>query len=341
MIVVLSAFCRRLLASTALLCCLFAGSGALVDASGSRSNPPKAHAASTYLVGVADEQTEVFKDPLWQQLHTRIIRYIVPYDAVAHPASIGEATTWIRTAEAHRQQVLVAFYHSEYDPTYMPTAAQYAHYVKKFIKRFPHVHQYEPWNEANRGNVRYEGEEYDSPTPTQAASYYVELLQACPGCNIVALDILDQPNVAPSLEYISQFKAQLGRWRVPTPSIWGLHNYSDTNRFSSTRTRAVLAAVPGQVWLTETGGIVKFGSDFPNYGGSGLTRAANAISYMFTLASSNSRIKRLYIYQWSGGTASAIFDAGLTDYHHKPRPGYVIVCRHMHAAKCNVKVSSQ
>jgi len=255
------------------------------------------------LVGVADEHTEVFSDPLWRRLHTRITRYIVPYDVVAHPASIGAATTWIHEAEAQHQQILVAFYHSEYTPTRMPSAAQYSHDVKKFIKLFPHVRQYEAWNEANRGNVRYPGESYNSPTPQEAVAYYVELTRICRGCNIVALDLLDQPEVGPSLEYLAQFKAQLHRWRVPTPSIWGLHNYSDTNRFSSSRTRAVLAAVPGQVWLTETGGIVKFGTDFSNIGGEGLARAAKALSYMFALASSNSRIKRLYIYQWSGAPA--------------------------------------
>src|ERR1700691_6393685 len=88
------------------------------------------------------------------------------------------------------------------------------------------------------------------------------------------------------------------------PSIWGLHNYSDTNRYSGSRTRAILAAVPGQVWRTETGGIVQFGSDFPNKKGSGLTRAAKALSYMFKIAASSSRIKRLYIYDWTGGYTS-------------------------------------
>jgi hypothetical protein len=283
----------------------------------------------------------MFSEPLWQQLHTRITRDIVPYDTVAHPYSLAEATTWIHDAEAQRQQILVSFYHSEYTPTYMPTAAQYAHDVKKFIKLFPHVHQYEPWDEANRGNVRYPGEDYDSPSARVAAEYYVTLKRLCPACNIVALDLLDQPDVSPSLEYLRKFKALLRDWNVPTPTIWGLHNYSDTNRFESSRTRAVVAAVPGQVWLTETGGIVKFGTDFPNVHGSGLTRAAKALSYMFALADSDPRIKRLYIYQWSGEKASGLFDAGLTDYHHRPRAGYVVVCEHVHAAHCHVKVSTQ
>ena len=47
------------------------------------------------------------------------------------------------------------------------------------------------------------------------------------------------------------------------PAIWGLHNYADTNRFRDSGLRDLLAAVPGEVWLTETGGIVQFGRSFP------------------------------------------------------------------------------
>jgi hypothetical protein len=96
----------------------------------------------------------------------------------------------------------------------------------------------------------------------------------------------------------------------------------------------------GQVWLTETGGIVQFGGAFPNRNGSGLARAANVLKYTFALAASqSSRIKRLYLYDWSGGSSSTRFDAGLTDAHHRPRAGYVVVCRTLHAKKCAVKVS--
>jgi hypothetical protein len=61
---------------------------------------------------------------------------------------------------------------------------------------------------------------------------------------------------------------------------------------------------------------------------------------MFAIAAKYTRLKRLYVYQWTGGTSSTIFDSGLTDAHHKPRPGYVTVCVHLHGAHCKVKVSS-
>ena len=333
---------QRLLAAALLACGLSLAPGATVPAaiSARSTHHPVAHAAASYKVGIADEKSEMFSDPLWRQLHTHISRYIVPYDAAVRSYSLSLARAWIGAAEAQHQQVLVAFYHSEYTPTRMPSVASYEHDIKKFIKLFPKVHQYQPWNETNRGNVRYTYERFNSPTAAESAKYYQALRRVCGKCTILGLDILDQAEVGPTLTYIAEFKAELHHLQVPTPTLWGLHNYSDTNRFSSTRTRAILAAVPGDVWLTETGGIVKFGGAFPNNRGSGLARAAKALGYMFGLASTNSRIRRLYVYQWAGGTPSTIFDSGLTDARHHPRPGYVIVCAHMHVAHCRVKVSS-
>jgi hypothetical protein len=301
-----------------------------------------AHASSShhvahYLVGIGDEQPEMFSDPNWQRLHTKITRYIAPYDAVAHSYSLDKAILFIREAEAEHQQVLVAFYHSEYTPLKMPSVAAYQRDVARFIKLFPHVRQYQPWDEANRGYIPHL---LASPTAVQSAEYYKALRDVCKGCTVVGLDVLDAQNITPTLDYIAEFKHEIARLHTVMPNIWGLHNYSDTNRRSSERTRDVLAAVPGDVWLTETGGIVQFGGAFPNAHGAGLTRAASAISYMFRLAGISSRIRRLYIYDWSGGNAETRFDAGLTNVHHQPRPGYLIVCRELHAAGCgNVRIA--
>ena len=324
------------------LACALVALGALTvaGASGSaaRVSSKRAHATASYLTGIGDQQTEMFASRLWQQLHTKIARYIAPYDAAVRPYSLQLAKTWIGAAEAQHQQVLVAFYHSEYTPTKMPSLATYQSDVRKFIKLFPKVRQYQPWNETNRGNVPHM---FSSPSAMESAKDYKVVKALCRGCTVLGLDILDGPSVSPSLRYIGQFKRDIVHLKMPMPSLWGLHNYSDTNRFQSTRTRAILAAVPGQVWLTETGGIVKFAGAFPNKKGSGLTRAAKALAYMFRLASSNSRIKRLYIFQWSGATGAVRFDAGLTDPHYNPRPGYLIVCKQLHASKCRMKTSNR
>ena len=79
----------------------------------------------------------MFSNPLWQQLHTKIARYIAPYDAAVRPYSLQLAQQWIAAAEAQHQQILVAFYHSEYTPMSMPNVTTYTRDVQKFISSSP------------------------------------------------------------------------------------------------------------------------------------------------------------------------------------------------------------
>jgi hypothetical protein len=83
------------------------------------------------------------------------------------------------------------------------------------------------------------------------------------------------------------------------------------------------------VWITETGGLVKFvlpdgRTLFPR----STSRAAKALRRTFSLAKRyRSRVKRLYIYNWTGAGRRDRFDAGLVDAKGKPRAGYRVVKR--------------
>jgi hypothetical protein len=319
------------LAATILVCVL-----AVPAALGQSGSPAPAQTASgpAYLTGISDQQTELFTSPLWEQLRTKIVRYAAPYDAAVRSDELAKAREWIHDAEADHQQVLIAFYHSDHTPTVMPSVATYQKDVAKFIADFPRVHQYETWDESNRGNVKHV---FSSPSGSAVAKYYQALRHVCHGCTIVGLDVLDAQVITPTLRYIAEFKREIGRLHTPMPSIWGLHNYSDINRLQSWRTSELVKALGGQVWLTETGGLVRFPPDFLNVHGSGIARAAKVLKFMFEVAAAHKNIKRLYIYDWTGGTASTTFDAGLVNAHGEPRPGYVVVCKQLHAAHCNVK----
>ena len=63
-----------------------------------------------------------------------------------------------------------------------------------------------------------------------------------PGKTIVGIDILDEQNVNKTIKFLKSFL----RYASPDPKIIGFHNYSDTNRFSTTRTKRVLADLPRQ-----------------------------------------------------------------------------------------------
>jgi hypothetical protein len=310
---------------------------AVPSAIGGTAPKPRAHAAASYLTGLGDEQLTMFTDPLWQQLHTKVARYIAPYDASVRGDELAVVRAWVKAAEAQHQQILIAFYHSEHTPTKLPSVATYQKDVAKFVKDFPRIHQYQSWDEANRGNIKGQ---LASPSAASAAKYYQALKRVCKGCTVVGLDVLDAATIHATLRYISEFKREIVRLRTVMPKIWGLHNYSDINRLESWRTRELIKAFGGQVWLTETGGIVQFKPSFLNKHGSGLTRASKVLKFMFSLAAAHSQIKRLYIYDWSGGTSSTRFDAGLMNAHGQPRPGYVVVCKQLHAANCNVKTAT-
>jgi hypothetical protein len=307
---------------------------------GARKSKPRytsAHAAASYLTGIGDEQFEMFTDPLFLQLHMKIVRYIAPYDAAVRPDELAQATAWIRSAEADHEQILLAFYHSEHTPTKLPSVATYKNDVAKFVKDFPKVRQYQAWDEANRGNIKHQ---LASPSAATTAKYYQALKRGCHGCTVIGLDVLDQSSIAPTLRYIKEFKREIVRLRTVMPTIWGLHNYSDVNRRQGFRTTALIKALGKQVWLTETGGLVQFAPSFLNKHGAGLTRAAKVIKFTFALAAAHAKIKRVYLYNWTGGTRSSRFDAGLTNAEDQPRPGYKVVCQALHGAQCNVKLAT-
>jgi len=206
------------------------------------------------------------------------------------------------------------------------------------MRAYPFVRSISPWNEANRcqravgsgADVFYVGQPI-CHQPKKAALYYNATVRTCRQlkrkCRIVALDILDQNNVKPSVRYVRSFL----KTARPFPKIWGFHNYSDTNRFSTKRTKALLkASRRGQVWLTETGGIVKFGQSFPF----DTQRAARALGCMFTIAKSSSRIKRLYIYNFTAAQPDSEFDSGLVNVDGSKRPGWTVVAKRK-AGRCH------
>ena len=298
----------------------------------------KKTAPNSPAVGIGDEQPTMFHNPAYVALHVHIARYVTPYDVASnrHANDLPRLKAWLAGAKRLGIQPLIAFYHSDKTPKKMPSVAAYTSQVKKFLKAFPQVKLLQPWNEANRGNVKESGNgSYSSPSATQSAQYYLALKQACRSCTVVGLDVLDSTDVASTIRYINAFKARVGRKHMPT--VWGLHNYSDTNRFRSTATRAVLSDTSGQVWLTETGGIAKLSTSFPF----NLSRQVRATRYMFTLASLSHRITRLYVFQWTGGrTAKERFDAGLTDVHSKVRPAYCVIYEHvLHKRSCPYKTA--
>jgi hypothetical protein len=281
--------------------------------------PASALAKSRYKVGIGDQNPQLFSDPNFQSLKIKKVRVIVPWDWRAASSDPGALDSYLAAAKADHKDVLVAF--SALRPCYKngkyskrkscraPSQKRYRASVKAFRAKYPEVKSFQPWNELNnKSQPTYK-------SPKLAASYYKTLRGVCRKCTIVAADILDSSN---AVSYVKRFMRYT---KHQHPKLWGLHNYSDVNRSRATMTTKFLKAVPGKVWLTETGGLVKF---LPHFKQS-TRRANNAVKYLFKLADRfsrkrhglRSRIDRLYPYtfygyvQPPGKKVVPRFDAGL------------------------------
>ena len=291
-----------------------------------------APAEARYRLGIGEQKPEMFASPAWQTLGLRHVRYLVPWDWQRTGAE-AEIAAYMTAARAARQNVLVTFTarlgcydgrrYSRARICRAPSARAYRAAVRAFDDDYPWVRTYSAWNEINH---------VSQPTfrsPRLAVRYYAVLRREARlrHFRVMAADVLDTSNMR---HYLRAFLR-----RAPgRPRLWGLHNYQDVNRRTSADTRDMLRLVPGRVWLTETGGVVKFGESRQfRYSEA---RAARRTRWMFRLAGRydgrrrglRSTIARLYVYCWYGEPPGAHFDAGLVNPDGTPRRAYSVVAEH-------------
>jgi hypothetical protein len=310
----------------------------LVAAAPATSAAIAAHPAGTRhpLVGIGDGKPDLFKDPRFLALGIKNVRYDMPYDTMSDPVQRAQATRWLNAARADGMSVLVTLDHSRRviykhvpgkkkpqpfgQSRVLPTTAQYVKAFRAIRARFPWVTQFATWDETNcYCEVTYNKE-------VQVAAFYRALRSACPKCTILAAEFLDVPkhDGLPMTSWAQQFiKAAHTQ-----PQYWGLNDYEDANHLVSTQTRSLLAAVRGNIWLAETGGIVSRHNgtvaDFPQ----NAAHAAKVNRYVLTtLASLSPRIQRVYLYEWDARSARDGWDTAEISYTGAPREGYVVLAQ--------------
>ena len=250
----------------------------------------------------------MFTDRRFKALGVKHARLVVSYDTVAVKFERELTDAWLKQAEQAGVEPFVTFGHSRVHPKKLPSAAEFRGAFQAFRKRYPDVRVYAPWNEINHSS---------QPThdnPRRAAEYYNVVKAGCDGCTVLAGDVLDQAGME---RYVKRYR----RYLDGTPSTWGLHNYADANRFRASGLKGLLRTVKGDVWLTESGGIVRFGKAFPE----DEQRAARAVKYVLRLAQRMPRVERVYLYNWTGSAPTDRFDAGLIGPDSRTRPAYEVL----------------
>jgi hypothetical protein len=286
-----------------------------------------ASAKTPIRVGIGDQQASIFDQDAFQRAKLERVRYFVPWNATDNPVELLRATAYVQRARAEGMEVLL---HVSSDDlrrkrAKLPSVEQYRLRVGRLVRHFRKlgVREFGVFNEANHDS---------QPTyrsPTRAASFFREMYRmvkpSCPGCAVVALDVLDQVGVE---RYMRSFYRALSPTYRRRATIVGIHNYGDVNRKRTTFTRNIIRQARDynrstKFWFTETGGIVNFGKHFP----CSTSRAASRLKEMFSLARRyrHSGVQRLYVYNWTGAGCDARFDAGLTTPGGRTRAGYRVL----------------
>jgi hypothetical protein len=277
---------------------------------------PGSAAAAEVTVGLGDQSWNVFGDQYFQKLGLKRIRVVTPWNVALSRGDRAWLDQYLSSVQGAGIEPLVSFGAADGSrcparPCNLPTTARFDRAFRAFRARWPWIRTISVWNEENHRSqptFRY---------PEQAARYFNIVKKRCAGCRIVAADVIDDPNM---VRWIARFRTV-----ARGPRLWGLHNYRDSNPRRGQRyggTKLLVRTVPGKVWLTETGGIVKFvlpdGHTLFPYS----ERRANvALGRVLRLA-------RLYVYHWRQDEYGLNrFDAALIRQDGKPRPGYYTLAR--------------
>lgn len=267
-------------------------------------------------VGIADQKPDMFGDPRFGALGIRYARFAIGWDALTSPWQAAELDDWLTRAQAAGVEPLISIGHSRTNRRATPTPERLKYEFRHLRQLYPWVTTFATWNEANLCG------EPTCHRPGLAAAYYRALRKECPSCTILAPELLDMPNI---VQWARDFRRALGY----SPKLWGMHNYVEANRFKQVRLRRFIAVAPGsQIWLTETGGLVRRDNasttDIPE----GARHAGEVTRYIFDrVLPSNPQIRRVYIYHWNAGPATVTWDSGLINPHGGERSALFVLAR--------------
>jgi hypothetical protein len=298
--------------------------------------PTAAQAKTVNIVaGIGDQNAAMFTNPLYLSLHLKQTRYFIPWDAIDDPSALAKADAFVAAASKAKVSVLMHISTNDFEPEQakLPSVSQYNRKVGALVNRYrPRgVREWGAWNEANHRT---------QPTfdnPKRAAQFYLSMRKLCPGCKIVALDVLYSLNLRPY--FTTWFKTLPRKERARALTI-GIHQYTDPNDNSTKATSTtirVLRKISSRTrfWITETGGLafVRLAGTQRIQRTCSLTRQAAATKRTFAVAKAFDKdVERMYTYSWTGTDCTG-FDAGLVNADGTRRPALTEFAKGLKAFK--------
>ena len=291
---------------------------ALAAAAPAPAMAPKDKQRPIPVIGIGEQNPEMFASPYFRALGVKHVRVITAWDSLRHRWSRDQLDHYMFAARDAGVQVLLGFGHSR-SKKYkvrrrVPSVRVFTREFLKYKKRYPWQKEWLTWNEANHCG------EPTCHKPQRVARFFNNIRHNCYRCTVVAADVLDTPTMP---EWVREFRRTARDDKV----IWGLHNYIDANRFRTKGTKALLKAAPkGQIWFTETGGLVvrRNGSKIAFPGNK--KHAAKATKQVFRLARLSPRVRRVYVYHWMPQRSKLpTWDSALVDPRGRPRPAYAVL----------------
>jgi hypothetical protein len=244
---------KRLLVILALICAALPVATALSQ-SHHRASAAVSH---RFITGIADQHDIMFSDPRFLNLKITHTRIFMAWDVLTDASQRLAADNYMKAANKLGIDVLVTFTQSRREGRHsiMPTPAQLVSSLKAMRKRWPFLHEFSTFNEVNLLRKK----------PSTVAKQWLALVKACPTCTILGADLVDRApqnnkTAADPTEVTNDITTWVAGFLKTTkgkqPKVWGLHNYVDANLKRTSGTKAMLKAVKGDIWFTETGGLV-------------------------------------------------------------------------------------
>jgi hypothetical protein len=268
--------------------------------------PAAANAKVT--VGISDNGPAMFSSPTFQRLHATTVRDMVFWNiaVMKNKRYLNQLKVWLGAAKAARVAPMISF---AGNGNLIPSVRVYTSAVRTFMRMFPQVKIYTPWNEPDwifRPKL--------SNNPKLAASYFNVLVKYCKHCTIVAGDVYRAAN-----QGLAKWVKTYSKGLHSKPAAWAIHPYNDVRTHKTLQIQALQSVTKGPIWFDEISGVLTRGHW--QYKNQSAAAAGRDEKFLFTLPKRFHRIARIYHYQWQG-TPAAPWDSGVLNPNGSPRPAY-------------------